>query len=71
MSAWPRDSFVNDFGLDPARVVAIGGGAELLRAFADVRAAVPGAELWIVGRDLTDPPEGVTSFGLISRATGR
>lgn len=102
MSTWLRDSFVNDFGLDPAKVVAVGGGAnfdelpeppaarewdrprilfvgkgswerkggpELLRAFAAVREAVPGAELWVVGQDLADPPEGVTSFGLISRAT--
>lgn len=102
MSEWLRRSFIEDLGIDPEKVVAVGGGPnfdtlpeppterawdrprilfvgkgswerkggpELLRAFAEVRAAVPGAELWVVGQKLADAPPGVTAFGLMSRDT--
>jgi glycosyltransferase involved in cell wall biosynthesis len=101
MSAWLGRSFVEDFGVDPAKVVVAGagpnfdvlpeapayrdwsrprflfvgkgdwarkGGPALVRAFEQVRAGHPDAELWVVGQPPRDDvPAGVRWIGRIAR----
>lgn len=100
MSDWARRSFVEDFGVDPERVVTVGaganldalpppvpdrtgapprvlfvgrkfdrkGGAQLLAAFARLRADHPDAQLWLVGPPPGDPAPGVRWFGPVFRS---
>jgi glycosyltransferase involved in cell wall biosynthesis len=44
------------------------GGPILLEAFARVRAAIPAAELILIGPSLASPPDGVTCLGYLSKA---
>ncbi len=99
MSEWLGSSFVEDFGQDPKKVVAVGaganvrlpdpppertferprllfvgkqferkGGPDVIRAFSEVRARRPDAELWIVGPvSLEVAGPGIRLFGRISR----
>ena len=100
MSDWLRDSFIQDFGQSPTKVVTVGagpnltsmpepsprnferprllfvgreferkGGHQLLRAFREVRAKRPDAELWIVSAHHPAPAPGVRAFGRILRNT--
>lgn len=98
MSRWVGRSLVEDYGVDPGRIIVAGAGANnvagdlvgrtwdrrvalfvgldwrrkggdvLLRAWPVVRAAVPGAELWVVGTRGTEDPgaEGVRWLGRIA-----
>jgi alpha-maltose-1-phosphate synthase len=96
-SGWLRESFINDYGIDPEKVHVVGGGANLppmetgkreydgktilfsginferkggsvlLDGFRQVRRAIPGARLIIIGSMLRNPPPGVECRGYISK----
>ncbi len=100
MSEWLRKIFIEDFGCDHEKVIAVGaginlehvpeirnkdytrpnilfigidferkGGRTLLEAFKKVRREIPKAKLTIIGPELKDLPEGVTSLGRIKKNT--